>query len=596
MNPDEVMNQLPQTRTMNKYVVALLLIVLYSSSLAVVAMVPGWIFGDWLFSFPFASFSIIAGVVIGVVAIILALIGLVQHRRGKIVGRDRLRVASALRAGLDPVHAAYLPAITIQPEPLSDAGDLQKRLHLQWLPNVAMVPMAVTRWRMLSVIVPIAQIAIPFFLEYVLHDDLFGTATTIQQAHALLEIMNKLYDILIVCIIVLFVCYIITVFKSKNYRITADQTDIRWQRFGRWVVVPWSSVQTIGAYTHPQSFPEDFTTTYVIAAKNRLITWKNTPGLSPGNYQSSADLLRLAVTQTGLSVRNLNPLVTALAAQATQVVAQTPQPQAMDDPQGLLGRAADLLRAELARQRHPARQLRNVAAVVLVAILATVPLLAVSYVHNVAQPTYFATLPTRIHAKAPLFQDSLRAADGHWPVQSPTQDDYRHLAYTPNGYALSGNTTGKAVYAVKSDSYGPVAIQVTATENGIIPPNTNDGVGIIMRARVNIYDPLDASNYCTFAVNYAGEWQTTCDDGYDAASGYSNAIHTGPGAANTLLVIARGNLYICYVNGEYVGQFFASSSRSFGPVGVINFESGMQATFTDFTVWSVNAPPNLDYV
>lgn len=160
MNPEDVLKLLPKMSNLKQYLAHLLFIVVCSSLLAAIAIGFGWFFGDWNFSLLYASFPIITGIIFGVVGIISSLVGFIQHRRGKIVGRDRMRMANALRAGLGQADAANLPAIAIQPERLSDADDAQQRIRLRWLANVAMAPMAVSRGQMLLMIASLSQISI----------------------------------------------------------------------------------------------------------------------------------------------------------------------------------------------------------------------------------------------------------------------------------------------------------------------------------------------------------------------------------------------------------------------------------------------------
>ena len=157
---------------------------------------------------------------------------------------------------------------------------------------------------------------------------------------------------------------------------------------------------------------------------------------------------------------------------------------------------------------------------------------------------------------------------------------------------LSGNASGLVVNATISHVYTSVAIEVTVTESGSVPAGDQDGVGIIARDH-----PSEFDNNLLFTVRYNGDWALG-DSGGFGASGHNTAIHTGFGATNTLMVIARGNLYIGYVNNHYVGQYFdeINFAGAAGQIGLVNLESGMTATFTDFTVWQVNAPPALTIV
>lgn len=601
MNPDKLITYLPKTLLWPITKRNLLNITLpfgFIYLLTGMAIGLGWIFGDWYVSPWLALIPFIMGLLGGIGFTIHALVGFVQRRRGKVFGQALVCAGRAFAVGIGQAHAEDLPSLPVQPEPLLDGDDLLTRIPFRNLGKVASVPMATNNW-LQWLIFP--QIILQFgqlFIQFGLRDYLDSQTATNQQAEANSGLMLYLAMFWVLFYIIFFIGLVFAATtKIKKLTIVTDEAAIRWQRFGRWVVVPWSSVQTIGAYTHPQRRFQDLTITYVIMAQDLLFTWKNNPQNSSSEADDTTDLLRIAVTRTGLPVRDLNPLATAISAQADLLAARPPKSPVFADSHTLADRAADLLHMEVAVYQSPARQWRSAVLVGLVTILALLPLLVGYGLHDIAQPTYFATLPARIHAKTPLFSDSLRATDGLWPIQSSTQDDYRHLAYTSNGYTLTGNTTGKEVYAVMPDTYGSVAIQVTATETGTIPPNTYDGVGIIMRGNNVASDPLDEYNYCTFSVNYHGDWRVAC--GFlGPVIGHSAAIHTGPGATNTLLVIARGNQYICYVNGQYVGQIYDRYSvhKTVGQVGVVNVESGMQGTFTDFTVWSVNAPPALDYV
>jgi outer membrane protein assembly factor BamB len=180
-------------------------------------------------------------------------------------------------------------------------------------------------------------------------------------------------------------------------------------------------------------------------------------------------------------------------------------------------------------------------------------------------------------------------------MDNPGSYTYTSAGYTLNvtfpgqSYAVDSYTMQNYGVVAVSQNFGAVAIEVKVTANGDASSLVQQGVGIV--ARHHSFRDL------VFTVNVNGDWALGDSDSYDS-SGHSSAIHTGLGVTNTLLVIARGNLYIGYVNGHYIGQFFDHFGNMgvAGQIGLVNLESGMTATFTDLKVWQVNAPPALTIV
>jgi hypothetical protein len=72
--------------------------------------------------------------------------------------------------------------------------------------------------------------------------------------------------------------------------------------------------------------------------------------------------------------------------------------------------------------------------------------------------------------------------------------------------------------------------------------------------------------------------------------GYSSAIKTGDGAQNHLLLILRGAVYSCIVNGRYLGSFHDYGSTLIsGHYGVYVNTSVVEGIFTDFAVYPASS-------
>ena len=96
-------------------------------------------------------------------------------------------------------------------------------------------------------------------------------------------------------------------------------------------------------------------------------------------------------------------------------------------------------------------------------------------------------------------------------------------------------------------------------------------------------------------VTPSGEWwiaryhyttDNSPEDWTNLDYGYSSAIHTGDSAQNQLLMILRGAVYYCFVNGRYLGSFHDYGSPLIaGHYGVYMNTSVVESIFTDFAVY-----------
>ncbi len=84
------------------------------------------------------------------------------------------------------------------------------------------------------------------------------------------------------------------------------------------------------------------------------------------------------------------------------------------------------------------------------------------------------------------------------------------------------------------------------------------------------------------AANSAGQYNLTT-----LTSGSNNpAIHQGNNASNLIAVVAQGNTFYLYVNGQYVDQASDSTNKS-GEIGVYTHSDAgsVEATFSNLKVW-----------
>lgn len=210
------------------------------------------------------------------------------------------------------------------------------------------------------------------------------------------------------------------------------------------------------------------------------------------------------------------------------------------------------------------------------------------------QSSYLGNLPVHIDQQHPLFQDGFSTTDGNWPDQPP---DSAHsldgMFVADNAYHLAGTDSGNFVVSLEQrQSFTDAAYEVTATESGVIPNCGYDGVGLAFRS-----DP-SASDFLLFQVYSSGDWEldhyryvsSRVDDNWNFIDdGRSDAINTGVGSTNKLLVILRGQTFLLYINGHLVyssNEHYETFAGS-GYAGVYLNDGSMTATFQNFAVYPV---------
>jgi hypothetical protein len=141
--------------------------------------------------------------------------------------------------------------------------------------------------------------------------------------------------------------------------------------------------------------------------------------------------------------------------------------------------------------------------------------------------------------------------------------------------------------------FGDGAYAVTASERGTQPANYTDGVGLVLHASA------DGLNMLAFDVDRGGDWtfwkyhfvDKSGDANWTAlASGQSNAIHTGDGEANRVMVVAHGSHYVFYANDRFLGSYQSTPSDNlpaFGEAGVFLNETSITGVFAQYDINSL---------
>jgi hypothetical protein len=380
----------------------------------------------------------------------------------------------------------------------------------------------------------------------------------------------------------------------RRLRVTVSERGLAWRRRGPWAPqrhTEWSGVRAYWRASYSPLYATVPAVTYVVETESGIFGWTLNSLSKDAEYAASERLTRLIATRTGLALRDLAPLMTDLA----QAKTKFKRLRGMDLPEAVTSPL-------LAMRRRMWRVLLwwALPLVTLFAMLIAGPLIADSRL-QAAQQNYYAGLAPRIVAQTPLYQDAFAADDGQWPVTQPTLANYEQRRAFANGvYTLNGQA-GRPVLALGPAPYGDAVIAVSAHQDG---EAGQDGVGLVLRSSA------DERNLLVFFVSSDGTWSfahylynpSQPDQSWEYfAGGASEAILSGDSATNQLLVLARGPIYLLYINGTLVSSV---SSAKFGPhnalasgyAGVYLNDGANSGSYTDFAVYPVQSPPSLSYI
>lgn len=210
-----------------------------------------------------------------------------------------------------------------------------------------------------------------------------------------------------------------------------------------------------------------------------------------------------------------------------------------------------------------------------------------------AQATATAIAQASATARAPLFIDPLTGDANGWMTDGKTsffQGGQYHL-HNPDP-----TMTLNAYY--EQQSFDAFRVQVTVTAYTDANPNAyvTYAYGLILRA-----DPTMPGDKYVFFVSPAGTYDFERHDVY----GYynngwtdllptpwpsSSAIKTGKGASNTLAVLANGNTFTLFINGQMITSVSdPAGTLGSGWIGLMVQGADMEAGFSNLRVYGPGA-------
>jgi hypothetical protein len=381
--------------------------------------------------------------------------------------------------------------------------------------------------------------------------------------------------------------------------IRADATGISWQLAGRRqrerYHAQWSAVRSFSFVDYNSAtniYDSSPTRAFLVDAGEQQLAWAMTPRSQQDEYIEADRLTRLIVAQTGKPLRDLNYA-------RSQLEYAAPSGQFFW-PRNLIPAAT--LAALVEYQQRTFRRLLWLIPVVPVFVALFVESFLLPGQLAARQQDYFAGLAPQIARAHILYHDALTAPDGEWPV-GPSQQ------FSGGAYQLTAPTKqGASVNAaLLPQTFQNVAVAVT------VRGSLSGDIGLVLRA--------NGSNMLMFTINLGSDsWNLEQFDGATITSldwqennQFTATLHTGANDTNRLLALIRGSVILLYINGQLVDFFPGSStpieSIAFSPpvyepslvttageVGFFVADSGNTASFSDFTVYAVTAPPALNYV
>lgn len=548
----------------------------------------GWVYGKW----DDAAFYAIGFLIWGTFSVVGKIWQSLRDRNVAKPQRPKPNfemIGSALEAAIEDPNDETLPPLTIQPEILTDVSGYRQRTRLPSLGVVIHHPsssrsvfalgfVAIIGCMLLFALPHIQDIALIIIKGQTLTHEQYR-----QQIDAYFQVLGYAQWVLLIPFILTFSGLFLPLLSSLNTKLWADQTALWWRQDRRWHQMDWSAMRAIVRIDMPIAKANDPTKTmYVISTGTQLLGWVSQGPQHRREPTPSETLLRLAVTQTGLPVRDGALLMRALDAQAsagTQVIAR--------DGSAIERRAQALLVShspEKPLSRSPLWAMLPIGTICLF-----LPFISYHVLYDEMRLSYLASLPSQIHSITPIYQSTLLLPDDHWNNAA--------TAYSREGYVLRSNGDGQSLtYSLMRDSYGAVAIETSVTTQSAAISGATDGVGLIVRYDAHAYD--GRCGYMTFTINEQGIWHFDTCSIFTTKAGKSGAIHTGLGATNTLLVIARANQYFLYINGQFMDQIYDEypEGGTISRIGLVNLGGSVTGIFRDFSVWPVKSPPDWSYV
>jgi len=322
-------------------------------------------------------------------------------------------------------------------------------------------------------------------------------------------------------------------------------------------------------------------TDYVLIGSDSVLLWSVAANSRVRIFSDSEQLLGAIVEHTKLTLRDATQIYSTLNKAGKSTM------RALDF-YGLTKRLSPDLLLDVQNRRVPLMTRQQIVGVVVAFLCSIIPFAAGAWAQSYSS-SYFGSLSQRIAAEQPLYSTSLAFEDGSWP-DSTSSGVFLHGAYEIHNAAntqqqmaiLTGHTFGNATYTI------------TATESGAVPDGADDGIGLAFHVSA------DESEYVTFDVKYDGRWELwhyspRLSYGFELLDdGTSSAVHSGPGATNTLMIVTYDHSAFLFINGRFIEQYKPQDYDHVdlsltGSAGVFLNSAAMTGDFTNFAVSPV--PP-----
>lgn len=416
-------------------------------------------------------------------------------------------------------------------------------------------------------------------------------------------------------------CIVVGVFAMRQYRqgnppltVIADQSGVRWRGLRdshREQRILWHEAQAFITVHWLNGATATRNTLYALIAPSAVLSWeitertiaKSPDKASKERRATARALASLVAARTSLPLRDLtDPLEVAvkppIAPAKPKIRFPLGSPGAPDAVPGIPpAPSAAFVESDPGSSRRLFR-LGSLAA------LAAVPIMLVygaGFGLQQIQPHYFDALLTQAEAQSPLYLDTLDQVDGDWPFQLGTPSGPRNYFFTeplplPGVYQLSGPDPQSDMYAWQSHSFSDAVVEVTTRYPKNATSQAIGGIGLLLRERG------DGKQFVEFQVDPWGEWElwdfsqlrSSSDNWHELADGHSTAIHLGVSAINRVAVLMRGNHFLLYANGAFLGAATDESAPTSGPAGVYVNNDSPGGQFSDFAVYPLsNSVPYL---
>jgi hypothetical protein len=434
----------------------------------------------------------------------------------------------------------------------------------------------------LAVLIAVALVVIPFVVRV----SRAGTVTT--------EAMEIIGGIVLLLLLLSIWSLVVFLRVRRDIVVVADDIGITWKREG-WRTqsrsIAWTDARAFFVITRHSSTHSAKETTWVLMGSSGTLTWR-----APQEGTSEVDMpharfAALVAARTRLPLRNLS----ALADRMTNKKLANEQREALlaalkaaPSPQERL----EVLRSSLGSEQAAKPSGLGwgcTAQLVLIAVIVLV--YAGGWGLEQYQPHYYEGMLVQIHASKPLYHDGLTYDDDKWDMEFMMPFPTGHF-FKEDGFHLT-TTKGYATHSWTTFEHGDAAVEVTTRQIGT---TDSDGVGLVLRANEN------GSDMVVFYVDSTGYWwlwnYRFVDGNPDHTwrfldEGHNNAIRTGSGAENRLLVLMHGGQYICYVNGQFIEVYSDDHNETprYGHMGIFLYNGATEGVFTNFTVYPTPPPP-----